>query len=186
MCVVAAGALTVMSGPSAATQNSLGQATEVTAPSNADSNPIAFFNGVVPLGGRLCRRRPLRRQLRSGRSDGRDRDHGTFGQATEVSAPANTEPELFGVSCTSGDNCVSVGTYGGRAMEATETGGTFGHAIEVSAPSNAASDPLAVLDGVSCPSAGNCVAVGSYLDSSLHLHAMEASETGGPSGRRPR
>ena len=36
----------MMSGPSAATQNNLGQTTEVTAPSNAHFNPIAFFNAV--------------------------------------------------------------------------------------------------------------------------------------------
>jgi hypothetical protein len=69
-------------------------------------------------------------------------------------------------------------------MEATETGGTFGQATEVTAPPNAFVAPLAVLSGVSCTSAGNCVAVGSYLDgSSLGFQAMEATETGGTFGQ---
>ena len=170
----------MMSGPSAATQNNLGQTTEVTAPSNAHFNPIAFFNAVSCTSAGNCV--GVGRYTDSsdqGQAMAATETDGTFGQATEVSAPANTEPELFGVSCTSAGNCVSVGTYGGLAMEVTETGGAFGQATEVSAPSNAFSDSMAVLNGVSCPSAGNCVAVGSYLDSSGLTQAMEATETGG-------
>jgi hypothetical protein len=49
----------------------------------------------------------------------------------------------------------------------------------VTAPSNAATNPDASLGGTSCTSAGNCVAVGSYLDSYGNGQAMEATEKGG-------
>jgi hypothetical protein len=117
----------------------------------------------------------------------------SLGQATEVTAPSNAggvPPDVvfFGVSCTSTGNCVAVGSYIDtsnvtQAMEATETGGTWGQATEETAPSNAASDPDAVFFGVSCTSAGNCVAVGSYIDTSNITQAMEATETGGTWGQ---
>ena len=81
-------------------------------------------------------------------------------------------------------NCVLVGDYvdssnKSQSMVVTETGGTFAQATEVTPPSNAASNSGADLSGVSCTSVGNCVAVGSYFDSSENGQAMEVTETGG-------
>jgi hypothetical protein len=110
----------------------------------------------------------------------------TFAQATEVLAPSNagaTPPApqagLDGISCTSASKCTAVGTYedssgNGQAMEATETSGRWRQATEVTAPSSAGTDPHAVLKGISCTSAGNCTAVGEYLDSSGRFQAMAA------------
>ena len=40
--------------------------------------------------------------------------------------------------------------------------GEWGQAVEVTAPANAAANPNADLAAVSCSSAGNCTATGSY------------------------
>jgi hypothetical protein len=68
------------------------------------------------------------------------------------------------------------------AAVATGVSATFAQAIEVPAPSNAGSAPPAPqagLGGISCTSARNCTAVGTYEDSSGNGQAMEASETSG-------
>lgn len=65
-------------------------------------------------------------------------------------------------------------------MVATETGGSFAAPTELTLPANAGTGtPGAILFGVSCTSAGNCIAVGTYTDSSGHHQAMTATETGG-------
>jgi hypothetical protein len=57
-------------------------------------------------------------------------------------------------------NRVAVG-YSGywHAIAATETGGIWAQATEVNPPANA-DGHNAFLNGVSCPSVGNCVGVG--------------------------
>jgi hypothetical protein len=221
----------VVSRPSAATPVTFGQATEVTVPSNAGSDPVGQLRGVscsstskcvgagdyidssgnakamevTETGGTFSQATevigPSNEVLAGvscpsvgdcvgvgddfGQAIEAMETGGTWGQATEVNVPFDAGiSELLAVSCPSVGNCVGVGSYmdsfgNDQALELTETGGTFAQGIEVPAPSNAASDPLAQLDGVSCTSAGNCVAVGTYVDSSGHNHAMEATETGG-------
>jgi len=165
------------------------QATEVTAPSNAATNPDASLGGIsctstfncVAIGSYLD-------SHGNGQAMEATETSGTWRRATEVTAPskAGTDPNavLKGISCTSPGNCTAVGTYedssgNGQASEATETSGTWAQAAEIAAPSNAGTNPEALLYSVSCTSAGNCVGVGSYLDSSSHVQAMEATETRG-------
>jgi hypothetical protein len=190
MCAAAGAVLAVaLPGSVAAAQGNLGQTTEVIAPSNAGSDPLAVLNGVSCTSAGNCVGvgdyidSSGRTQAMEATATG-----GTFAQATEVTAPSNagSEPsaELDGVSCPSAGNCVGVGFYrdksGARqAMEATETGGSFAQATEVTAPTGAGITPLASLSGVSCTSAGNCVGVGRYTDSSGDQQAMEATEAGG-------
>ncbi len=169
------------------------QATEVTAPSNAATNPDASLGGIsciwavkcVAVGSYLD-------SYGNGQAMAATQTRGTWRQATEVTAPSNagTDPNavLKGISCTSAGNCTAIGTYedssgNGQAMEATQTRGTWGQAVEITAPSNAGTNPEALLYSISCTSAGNCVGVGSYLDSSSRLQAMEATETSGTWGQ---
>src|SRR5437763_2335785 len=49
--------------------------------------------------------------------------------------------------------------------------------VEVTPPANAGSDPGVYVGSVSCASAGNCGAVGSYLDSSNHQQGLLLTET---------
>ncbi len=113
---------------------------------------------------------------------------GSWGEATEVvlsgTAYANGNPEaaLLGVSCPSAGNCTAVGTYENivgrhQALTVTEKGGTWGKATEVLPPQ----DPeyFAQLNGVSCTSVGNCVAVGFYENPAGKPQAMTATETKG-------
>jgi hypothetical protein len=170
-----------------------GQATEVTAPSNAAANPDASLGAIsctsagncVAVGSYLD-------SYRNGEAMEVTETGGTWGQATEVTAPSNagTDPNavLKGISCTSARTCTAVGTYEdssghGQAMEATETSGRWGQAAEITAPSNAGTNPEALLYGISCTSAGNCVGVGSYLDSSSHVQVMAATGTSGRWGQ---
>jgi hypothetical protein len=166
-----------------------GQATEVTAPSNAGTNPEASLDGISCTSAGNCV--AIGSYLDSS-SNGQPMEAtetgGTWGQAIEVTAPSNagTDPNavLKGISCSSEGNCTAVGTYedssgNGQAMEASETSGTWERATEVTAPSNAGTNPEGLLYSVSCTSVANCVGVGSYLDSSSHQQAMEASETSG-------
>jgi hypothetical protein len=166
-----------------------GQAAEVTAPSNAATNPDSSLGGIscTPAGSCVAVGSYLD-SSGNGEPMEATETSGRWGQAAEIPAPSNagTDPNavLKGISCTSEGNCTAVGTYedssgNGQAMEATETSGTWDQAAQVTAPSNTGTNPEALLYSISCTSAGNCAGVGSYLDSSGHLQAMEATETSG-------
>jgi hypothetical protein len=166
-----------------------GQAIEVPAPSDAATNPDASLGGISCTSADTCV--AVGSYLDSsgnGEPMAVTETRGSWEQATGVTAPSNagTDPNavLKGISCTSVGNCTAVGTFedssgNGQAMEATETSGAWEQAAEVTAPSNAATNPEALLYSISCTSAGHCASVGSYLDSSGHLQAMEATDTGG-------
>ncbi len=108
--------------------------------------------------------------------------NGTWGTGIELTLPTNASssgqdaPFSSGVSsltCTSAGNCEAAGTYSTNAatnnltepFAITETNGTWGTGIELTLPSNASSS---VQDGslysLTCTSAGNCEAVGSYFN----------------------
>src|SRR5207253_2503841 len=61
----------------------------------------------------------------------------------------------------------------------SETAGTWATGVEASLPAKAGADPDVNLTSVSCASAGNCGAVGSYDDSSGHQHGLLLTETAG-------
>jgi IPT/TIG domain len=115
--------------------------------------------------------------------------NGSWGQAVAVTSPTDAGSPPFvvltGLSCTSAGNCQAVGYYtdsssDNQAMSATETNGNWAQATKVTAPADSASNPSATLNGISCTSAGNCEAVGSYTNSSGNTQAMAASERAAP------
>jgi hypothetical protein len=119
---------------------------------------------------------------------------GTWATGVEAPLPANagTNPNvsLNSVSCASAGNCTAVGNYvdssgniqghglPDQGLLLTETSGTWATGVEASLPANA-NNTLAGLADVSCASAGNCAAVGSYEDSSGHQQGLLLSETSG-------
>jgi hypothetical protein len=115
---------------------------------------------------------------------------GTWGTETEVlgSGSLNTYGgAVSSVSCASAGNCSAGGIYSDSAgntqvFVVSETDGTWGTAIEVpgTATLNAGGD--ASIGSVSCASAGNCVAAGSYAVTAGHSQAFVASETDGTWG----
>ncbi len=106
---------------------------------------------------------------------------GMWAAGVEASLPANanTSPNasVFSVSCASAGNCTAVGEYEdssghSQGLLFSETSGTWAAGVEASLPANAGTNPDARLDSVSCASAGNCTAVGSYTDSSGHEQGL--------------
>jgi hypothetical protein len=160
------------------------QATEVAVPADAVTNPAAFFYGIsCPSTGNCTAVGYYDDGDSSGLSQAMaaTETSGTWAQATEITPPAgagtHAQPALLGISCVSVGNCTAVGifvTTGVHAMAATETSGTWAQATEVTAPSNTFSTPSTVLNGVSCPSSGECTAVGGYTDNGGSTQAWAA------------
>jgi hypothetical protein len=114
--------------------------------------------------------------------------NGTWTTAIEVpgTAALNTggSAEVSSVSCTSAGNCSAGGAYasasGGQAFVVNETNGTWNTAIQVVGPAAASTGGTAAVSSVSCGSAGNCSAVGSYVRGSGHRQQVfVVSETNG-------
>jgi hypothetical protein len=124
--------------------------------------------------------------------------------AVEGDLPANaapTQPEhkffFEALSCASAGNCSAVGIYcavgncdttgnlpggstGEEGLLLTESAGTWEAGLEAALPANAATtSPVEFLRSISCPSAGNCSAVGTYRDASLHTQALLMTQSAG-------
>ena len=117
--------------------------------------------------------------------------NGRWGQAIEVPGSgalnAGGSAQVFSVSCSAAANCAAGGNYTdgsghAQAFIVSEQAGSWGHAIEVPglAALNAREGAVASL---SCGSAGNCVAGGSYTDGSGHVQAFVVSELNGRWGQ---
>jgi hypothetical protein len=100
-------------------------------------------------------------------------------------AAPNPQVEFDGLTCASVGNCVAVGFYGDGAGEQqglvlSETNGSWTSSkVSLSGLSVSATNPDVLLTAVSCPDAGDCVAVGSYWDTSNHSQDLMLSDTNG-------
>jgi hypothetical protein len=112
--------------------------------------------------------------------------NGAWQQAEEVPGTATLNAggigEIGSVSCASAGNCSASGSYAdgstAQAFVVSEVNGTWQLAEEV--PGTAAMNKgNAVINVVSCGSAGNCSAGGSYQDVSGHQQAFVVSEVHG-------
>lgn len=112
---------------------------------------------------------------------------GGWGTAIEVpgTAALNTGQSagMSSMSCPSSGNCTAGGWYTGssgkQAFVVGATGGVWGSAIEVPGTAALNAGGLAQVDSVSCASAGNCAAGGTYSDSPGRSQAFLANEVGG-------
>lgn len=114
---------------------------------------------------------------------------GKWAAAHELAMPAGADPDPRGmvtaIDCTGLGSCVAAGDYRAgndtrdQGFVVTETNGKWGPARRIIPPLNSAASSSFTLHGISCPSAGNCVAVGSYTDASRHQQVMAASESTG-------
>jgi hypothetical protein len=108
-------------------------------------------------------------------------------RTVEATLPAGAGPygiALNSVSCPSAGDCVAVGSYGdssgrGQGLLLSESTGTWRNGIEAKIPAGAGPSPVVMLNSVSCPSAGDCAVVGSYLDSSGNRPGLLLSESSG-------
>ncbi len=108
-----------------------------------------------------------------------------------ATSPGQQTAAASAVACTSQGNCVAVGSYNTsntasdiQPLTLAQSGGGWVAASAPALPSGARSASSAqgtygVLDALSCPAAGGCVAAGSYDDSASALRAMVASQSGG-------
>ena len=114
---------------------------------------------------------------------------GRWARGVEASLPANVDTNnlgggLFSVSCASAGNCTAVGDYDAssdreQGLLLTETSGRWATGVEASLPANArTSQPDVALESVSCASAGNCTAVGTYANSDT-FKGLLVTETSG-------
>ena len=116
---------------------------------------------------------------------------GTWGTAKEVPGTATLNAggsaAVWSVSCASAGNCSAGGGYTdssghGQALVVSQVGGTWGTAKEVPGTAPLNTGGSAGVGSVSCASAGNCSAGGSYTDSSGGFQALVVSQVGGTWG----
>ncbi|MEO9180971.1 MAG: hypothetical protein ABI298_04910, partial [Acidimicrobiales bacterium] len=95
--------------------------------------------------------------------------------------------EIHSISCTSAGNCGAIGVYEihsstiGRtnAFVVSEVRGVWTGASEIALPGDANVNPFTTLNQINCPSAGNCVAAGSYIDTQNTTHGLVVNEVRG-------
>jgi hypothetical protein len=117
---------------------------------------------------------------------------GVWSNAREVSLPTDAlitgqNSALRSVACSSTGNCSAVGTYlrhisalGHRSGTVlSEVNGVWTNATEIAAPSGGNTNSLTTLNQVVCNSAGNCGAVGSYIDANNVTRGFVVSQVSG-------
>jgi hypothetical protein len=115
-----------------------------------------------------------------------------WGNAAEVPGSGTLNAgglaEVRSVSCGSAGNCSAGGSYldgsgNTQAFVVNETNGTWGNAVEVPGSASLNADGLADVSSVSCASAGNCSAGGSYADASGNEQSFVVNETNSTWGK---
>src|SRR6266851_3178790 len=89
---------------------------------------------------------------------------------------------VYSVSCASAGNCSAGGSYFtgySHAFVVSEVNGTWRTAIEVPGTAALNQGRIAYLISMSCASAGNCSAGGTYTDSSKRMQAFAVSQMNG-------
>lgn len=120
-----------------------------------------------------------------------ERDN-VWGVSRRVSLPSNAtktgqNSQLRSISCTSAGNCSAVGSYLDNShpishlegFVVSELRGTWTNSLEVREPSNANLNPYVGLSQVTCGAAGDCTAVGSYIDRNNVTHALMLNQQAG-------
>jgi hypothetical protein len=110
-----------------------------------------------------------------------DRWTGTTWSSQALTLPtATTSAQLSDISCSSATTCTAVGYYDTVAQPrrtlALRWNGTSWSAQSPVHPANATESEL---QGVACPAAATCVAVGSYVDDTSVQHSLAETWAGG-------
>jgi hypothetical protein len=106
-----------------------------------------------------------------------------WASAARAGSAANA-PQVSMLTCPALGNCVAIGSYksaSGRVAPGIveEVSGHWGSGTSVTLPADAASPADASLSSVSCAQAGDCVAVGSYLDTSGSAQPLLVEQVSG-------
>jgi cytochrome c551/c552 len=183
-----------------ATQSAGGpwQASELTLPANANSTAGAqnasLDSAACPSAGTCVATGFYMDTTGSFQALSATQSAGGSWQASELTLPANANSTagaqnavLDSVVCPSQGTCAAAGSYkdtagNGQALIATRSAGGAWQASELTLPANAAStagDQTASVRSVVCPSQGNCVAAGSYEDTTGSRQVMVATQSDG-------
>lgn len=102
-------------------------------------------------------------------------------RATVARLPTKGKPlvRIGAISCSSRGNCGAVGSYAGEGLLLTEKRGHWTRGVEAVLPADANAYPEVELSSISCPSAGNCTAVGEYTRTDDVYGTLLLSETSG-------
>ncbi len=115
---------------------------------------------------------------------------GIWKKAIVVGLPGNASAyagaQFNEVACAVDGSCAAVGTYNTitgavQPLVALSTAGVWDHSFEINLP-NAAANPSTLFygfKGVTCPSPGDCVLGGQYLDKSGHYQGFFANVVNG-------
>jgi hypothetical protein len=122
--------------------------------------------------------------------------NGTWGTAKEIPGTgalnAGGSARVDSVSCGAPGDCSAAGQYASRTVDGistvqafvvSQTGGTWGKAEEVPGTAALNAGGYATVNSVSCPSAGNCSAGGSYTTAAPVTQAFVVGETNGTWGK---
>ncbi len=122
--------------------------------------------------------------------------NGTWGTAEEIPGTgalnAGGSARVDSMSCGAAGDCSAGGQYASKTVDgiatvqafvASETGGTWGKAAEVPGIAAVNGGGYATVNSVSCPSAGNCSAGGSYTTAAPVTQAFVVNETSGTWGK---
>jgi hypothetical protein len=204
---VSAGNCTAVGGYNAAASNSFGvvltetsgvwgPGQELPLPANAATAPTSQYVGFTSPSSVSCTSAGNCTAVgtyedASGNTDGLllSETAGVWGTGVEAALPANAATSsqyvaINAVSCTSPGNCTAVGSYVDTAgntqpLMLTETSGMWATGVEGTFPTTPAASLYAPLSSVSCTSAGNCVAVGNYQDTSHAYQGVVLTESNG-------
>jgi len=111
-----------------------------------------------------------------------------WGSAVKAQLPAgaasSADPELNSVSCAAAGECAAVGYYRDSAgnqqgLLLNERSGRWAPGVKAKLPADAGTSAVPDLYSVSCGAAGDCVAVGDYLDSSGAEQSLLVNESSG-------
>lgn len=116
---------------------------------------------------------------------------GIMGVATEVPGTSTLNvgaaAQVSAISCASAGDCGAGGIYTDAAGHqqvwvADEVNGAWNSAVELPGAALLNAGTTADFNGISCPSSGNCTAVGDYTDQAGRLQAFVADEKTGSWG----
>jgi hypothetical protein len=115
--------------------------------------------------------------------------HGKWGRAFEAPLPAGApiagqNAVLLSVTCTSAGTCAAGGSYVDaagheQALLVSGSGRSWTAAPSPTPPADADIDPSVIPSSISCPAAGECAAVGTYLNPLQNPLGLLLSESGG-------
>ena len=121
---------------------------------------------------------------------------GTWGTAKEVpgigALNAGGSARVDSLSCGAAGDCSAGGQYASKTVDGistvqafvvSETGGTWGKAAEVPGTAALNGGGYATVNSVSCPSAGNCSAGGSYTTAPRSPRRSSSTRPAEPGGR---